>query len=177
MAQDEYEDCLEMARSLLGANETPNGLWEANEQVNRALRMRPEEAEAWVLKAQVLSSLEDEVAALAAADAALRIQPKSAEAQYMRGALLYDMELYEEAQKALDKSLRLVGTDDDWLLEEIYFEKAAALDALDRSDEAMAVFEEGLRRCPDSELLKTGLEPLRRERVRRTFRVLPGGRA
>ena len=176
MTQDEYEDCLEMARSLLGGGESPSELWEANERINRALKMRPEEAEAWVIKAQVLSSLEDEVAGLAAANEALRIAPKSAEAQYMRGALLYDMELYDDALPALDKALQLVLLSDDWLLEEIYYEKAAVLDALDRSDEAVAIFEEGLGRCPDSELLRSGLAPLRRERVRRTFRVIPGGR-
>lgn len=176
MSQDDYDDLLEMARSLLGSSESPSELWEANERVNSAIKLRPEEAEGWVLKAQVLSSLDDEVAALAAANEGLRLAPKSAEAQYMRGALLYDMELYEESIRALDKTLKLMQDGDEWLLEEIFYEKAAALDALDRSDEAMAVFEEGLRRCPDSELLKTGLEPLRRERVRRTFRVIPGGR-
>ena len=176
MSQDDYEDSLEMARSLLGSGESPSELWEANERVNRALRLRPEEPEAWVLKSQVLSSLEDEVAALAAANEALRLAPKSAEAMYMRGALLYDMEIYEEAIRVLDKALRLVETGDEWLLEEIYYEKGAALDALDRSDEAVAVFEEGLKRCPESELLQTGLAPLRRERVRRTFRLIPGGR-
>jgi hypothetical protein len=40
----------------------------------------------------------------------------------------------------------------------------------------MATFETGLKRCPESSLLKAGLEPLRRERMRRAFKVIPGGR-
>lgn len=176
MSNDEFEDCLEIARSLLGASESPSELWEANERVNRALRIRPDEPEAWLLKAQILSSLDDEVAALAAVEQAVRRAPNSAEAQYLRGALFYDMEVYDEALRTLDKALKLASEDEAWLLEEIYFEKAAVLDALDRTDDAMKTFEEGLERCPGSELLQSGLEPLRRERVRRTFRVLPGGR-
>jgi hypothetical protein len=40
----------------------------------------------------------------------------------------------------------------------------------------MSTFEIGLKRCPESALLKAGIEPLRRERVRRSFQVIPGGR-
>ena len=70
-----------------------------------------------------------------------------------------------------------MGADDDWLLEDLYYEKAAILDALDRAEDAMATFETGLKRCPDSTLLKAGIEPLRRERTRRNFKLIPGGRA
>ena len=49
------------------------------------------------------------------------------------------------------------------------------LDAIGRQDEALATFEAGLKRCPESTILKAGLEPLRRERIRSTFKVIPGG--
>ena len=65
--------------------------------------------------------------------------------------------------------------EDDWLLEDLYCEKAMILDAIGRQDEAMATFEAGLKRCPESTILKAGLEPLRRERIRSTFKVIPGG--
>lgn len=176
MRDDEFDDCMEMARSLLGGYEGAGDLWEANEHVNRALRARPSEPEAWILKSQILSSLDDDLAAMAAAEMAVRRAPRSAEAHYVRAAVLADLERYHEGLKAVERAFRHLRPEDDWLTEDLYYEKAAILDALDRADEAMATFESGLKRCPDSTLLKAGLEPLRRERVRRTFKVIPGGR-
>jgi len=173
---DEFEDSLEMARALLGGNEGASDLWEANEYVNRALRLRPADAEAWMLKCQIMSALEDDPAALASAEMALRRAPRAAEAHYWRAAVLADMERYTEALKAIERAFRYLGKDDDWLLEDLYYEKAAVQGAIGRADEAVATYEAGLKRCPDSQILKAGLEPLRRERTRRMFKVLPGGR-
>jgi len=173
---DDFDDSLEMARALLGGNEDAGDLWEANEYVNRALRLRPAEPDAWILKSQILSSLEDDLAALAAVEMAVRRAPRGAEAHYVRGAVLADMERYADALKAIERAFRHLGPDDEWLLEDLYYEKASILDAIGRADEAMATFEAGLRRCPESTLLRSGIEPLRRERVRRSFRVIPGGR-
>jgi tetratricopeptide (TPR) repeat protein len=102
--------------------------------------------------------------------------PRSAEAHYVRAAVLADLERYAEALKAVERAFRHMGAEDDWLLEDLYYEKAAILDALDRAEEAMATFEAGLKRCPESSLLKAGLEPRRRERMSRAFKVIPGGR-
>jgi tetratricopeptide (TPR) repeat protein len=176
MVQDEFDDCMEMARTLLGGYEGAGDLWEANEYVNRALRLRPTEPDAWILKSHILSSLDDDPAALAASEMAVRRAPRAAEAHYVRAAVLADMERYHDGLKAVERAFRHSGPDDDWLLEDLYYEKAAILDALDRADEAMATFETGLKRCPESSLLKAGLEPLRRERMRRAFKVIPGGR-
>lgn len=170
-----FEDYLEMARSLLGGYESTGDLWEASEYVNIALLMRPQDPGAWILKSQILSSLEDDPAALAAAEMALRRAPRSAEAHYVRAAVLADMQRYEEALQGIDKAFRSLGAGDEWLLEDLYYEKAAILDALDRADEAVATFKAGLQRCPESNLLQSGLEPLQRERVRRTFKVIDGG--
>jgi tetratricopeptide (TPR) repeat protein len=176
MRHDEFDDCMEMARALLGGYEGAGDLWEANEYVNRALRIRHAEPEGWILKSQILSSLDDDPAALAAAEMAVRRAPRSAEAHYVRAAVLADLERYPDALRAVERAFRCMSADDDWLLEDLYYEKAAILDALDRADEAMATFEMGLKRCPESSLLKAGLEPLRRERMRRAFKVIPGGR-
>jgi tetratricopeptide (TPR) repeat protein len=172
---DEYEDSLEMARALLGGNEGASDLWEANDYVNRALRQRPADPEAWMLKCQILSALEDDPAALAAAEMALRRAPRSAEAHYWRAAVLADMERYAEALKSIERAFRSLGDDDEWLLEDLYYEKGTVLDAIGRQDEALAVYEAGLKRCPDSQILKAGLEPLRKERIRRHLKVLQGG--
>ncbi|MCC6746332.1 MAG: hypothetical protein IT371_01655 [Deltaproteobacteria bacterium] len=175
MSCEEFDDYVEMARALLGGHESAGDLWEANDYVNMALRLRPTDPAAWILKSQIMSSLEDDPAALAAAEMAVRRAPRSAEALYVRSAVLADMERYAEALQGLERAFRVVHREDEWLLEDLYYEKAAILDALDRADDAVAAFEAGLRRCPDSPLLKAGLEPLRRERMRRAFRVIDGG--
>jgi tetratricopeptide (TPR) repeat protein len=173
--QREYEDCLDMARSLLGGFDGAGDLWEANEHINHALQLRPTEPEAWILKSQILSSLEDDAAAFAAAEMAVRRAPRCSEAHYVRAAVLADMERYAEALKSIERAFRCLVPDDDWLVEDLYYEKASVLDAIGRQDEAVATFEAGLKRCPESSILRAGLEPLRRERVRKTFRVIPGG--
>jgi tetratricopeptide (TPR) repeat protein len=174
---DEFEDLLELARERLTGQEGSSDLWEANDAVNRALGIRPGCSEAWLVKCQILSSLEDDAASLACAEMALRRAPRSAEAQYWRAAVLADLERYHEALKSIERAFRCLGEDDDWLLEDLFYEKAAVLDAIGRQDEALAVFEAGLKRCPESQILRAGLEPLKRERVRKTFKLLPGGRA
>src|SRR5688572_15154069 len=174
---DEFEDSLEMARALLGGNESASDLWEANDFVNRALRLRPADPEAWMLKCQIMSALEDDAAALAAAEMALRRAPRLAEAHYWRAAVLADMERYPEALKSLERAFRYLGSEDDWLLEDLFYEKGAVLDAIGRQDEALAVYEAGLKRGPDSQILKAGMEPIRRARMRRSLKVLRGGLA
>lgn len=173
--EDEFEDVLETARALLGGNDDASDLWEANDLVNRALRIRPSEPEAWILKCQILSALDDDTAALAAVEMAIRREPKLAEAHYWRTAVLSDLERYDEALKSVERAFRYLGPEDDWLTEDLFCEKAMILDAIGRQDEALAVYEDGLRRCPESAILKAGLAPLRRERVRASFKVIPGG--
>jgi tetratricopeptide (TPR) repeat protein len=174
--QDEFDELLESARALLGAQEGASDLWEANDALNRALRLRVGDVEAWLLKGQVMSALEDDASALGCVEMALRRAPRSAEAMYWRAAVLADMTRYPEALQALERAFRYLVEGEEWLLEDLYYEKAAVLDAIGRKDEAVAVFEQGLSRCPDSQILKAGLEPLKREKVRKQFKVLPGGR-
>jgi tetratricopeptide (TPR) repeat protein len=175
--QDEFEELLENARSLLGANEGATDLWEANDLIARALRLRVGDSEAWLLKCQIMSGLEDDAAALACVEMSLRRAPRSAESMYWRAAVLADLERYHEALQAIERAFRCLVPGEEWLLEDLFYEKAAVLDAIGRKDEAVAVFEAGLSRCPDSQLLRSGLEPLKRERARKRFKVLPGGRA
>jgi tetratricopeptide (TPR) repeat protein len=174
--ESDFEDALEMSRALLGGNEDPADLWEANDLVNRALRLRPSDAEAWILKSQILSALEDDVAALAAIEMAILRDGERAEAHYWRAAILADLERYDDALETLERAFTHAGPDDDWLLEDMFFEKASALDATGRTDEALATFEQGLESCPNSAILTAGLAPLRRERTRASFKVLQGGR-
>jgi tetratricopeptide (TPR) repeat protein len=173
--ENEFEDSLEMARALLGSNEDSGDLWEASELVNRALGIRPADPDAWILKCQILSALDDDFAALAAIEMAVRRAPRASEAHYWRSAVLADLERYDDALRAIERAFRHLSPDDDWLVEDLYYEKAVILDAIGRREAALATYEAGLARCPESAILKAGLEPLRRERVRSTFKVIPGG--
>jgi len=173
--ENDFEDVLEMARALLGGNEDPADLWEANDLVSLALRMRPVDPEAWLLKGQVLSALDDDSAALAAVEMALRRAPKSAEVHYWRAAVLSDLERYSDALRSIDRAFRHLVPDDDWLIEDLYCEKAMILDAAGRLDEAVRTYESGLERCPESSLLRAAVEPLRRDSLRARLKVIPGG--
>lgn len=173
--ESEFDDVLEMARALLGGSEDPADLWEANDLVGRALRIRPDDPEAWILKGQILSALDDDTAALAAVEMATRRAPDMAEARYWLAAVLADLERYEEALAEVEKAFSKLGEADDWLVEDLYCEKGMILDTLGRRDEALAAYEEGLLQCPDSTLLRSGIEPLRRERIRASFKVIQGG--
>ncbi|MFH0900218.1 MAG: hypothetical protein V2A73_06285 [Pseudomonadota bacterium] len=174
--RDSYDDAMELARALLGGSESIDDIAEANDFANRALRLRPGDCEAWLLKAQTLSALQDDGSALACAEMALRRAPQSAEGHYWRTAILGDMERFADALKSADRALQCITEKDEWLLEDLYHEKGTILSALGRREEALAVLEEGLKRCPESRLLRAGLEPLQRDRIRKTLRVLPGGR-
>lgn len=174
-SQMEFEEALDMARSLLGRDSDSTDALEANSLVSRALALRPESSSAWVLKGQVLSSMGDDTAALGAIEMAIRYASKAAEAHYWRAAILCDLGRLDEALQAIDRCFRFIKTDDDWLLEDLYCEKAMILDATGRNEEAVATYEAGLKRCPRSSLLHDGLAPLRRATMKSNFKVLRGG--
>lgn len=173
--EDEFDGCLEMARSLIAKSDSVTDAWEANQHVNRALALRPADTDAWVLKAQILGLLGDDVAALAAAEMAVRRAPRASAGHHVRATALATLGRYREALRAIERALDCAGGEDDWILEELFLEKSAIQGALGRCDEALATLEAGLVRCPSSILLRAGMAPLHRERVRRSFRVLPGG--
>jgi len=173
--ENDFEDVLEMARALLGGNEDPTDILEANDLVSRALRMRPGDPEAWTLKAQILSALDDDTAALAAIEMALRRDPKSSEVHYWRGAILADLDRLGDALRAIDRAFRHLSSEEEWLLEDLYCEKAMILDACGRRSDAMKTYEAGLSRCPDSLVLRKAIEPLRRDTVRARLKLIPGG--
>ena len=83
---------------------------EANEFVNRALVILPDNAEAWLLKAQILSTLGDDFAALAAVEVVLHKQPGLAEAHYWRAAMLADLDRHQEALEAVNQAFNLLET-------------------------------------------------------------------
>lgn len=171
-----YEDTLGVARELLGSTEDPGQLWEANELVNRALTLKPRDADPWLLKAQVQCALGDTIASLACIQSALRIAPRMAEAHYWHAVILTDLDRFDEALRAVAGAFRNLGNEDQWLTEELYYEKALILDSVGRQDAARTTLESGLERFPDSVILQAGAESLSRRQVRASLTVIDGGR-
>ena len=172
--ESELERLLDQARELLGAGDD-SLLVEANTTVNQALQLDGDSVEAWLLKCQVASATGDDHAALAAVEMALHRAPHRAEALYWRGAVLGDLGRHREALRSIEAALRVLGTQEHWLLEDLFYEKVTILDALGLHDAAVAACEAGLDRCPGSPLLRAALAPAERARVRSSLKVLRGG--
>ncbi len=170
----EFDRLLDRARDLLGASDDAF-LGDANTAINQALLLRPDSVDGWLLKCQVLSATGDDVAAFASAEMAVARDPGRAECLYWRGAVLGDLGHHTEALRAIEDALSLVTDDDTWLLEDLYYEKVAVLEALGLPDAAVTACEEGLAHCPGSPLLRAALVPAERARVRSSLKVLRGG--
>ena len=194
----ELERLLDQAREMLGAGDDAM-LADANTSVNQALQLHPDSIEAWLLKCQVASAAGDDLAALAAVEMALHRVPRPsvlwlaqspgpgrAETFYWHGAVLGDLGRHREALGSIEAALRVLTDDDQWLVEDLFFEKVTILDALGLRDAAVAARSAGLERCPGSALLRAALGPnlgtelgavdkLHRERVRSSLKVLRGG--
>ncbi|MDB4959700.1 MAG: hypothetical protein JWO36_7269 [Myxococcales bacterium] len=181
----ELERLLEQAREMLGAGDDAV-LADANTTVNQALQLSPDSVEGWLLKCQVASAAGDDLAALAAVEMALRREPERGEALYWHGAVLGDLCRHREALRSIECALRVLTDDEQWLVEDLFYEKVTILDALGLHDAAVAACSAGLDHCPGSALLRAALGPLssetdlgadkiHRERVRSSLKVLRGG--
>ena len=170
----EFDRLLDRARELLGAGDDAL-LVEANGAINQALTLRPDSIDGWLVKCQVASAAGDDLAALAAAEMAHARAPTRADTLYWRGAVLGDLGRHREALHAIEDALHALAPGDRWLLEDLFYEKAALLEALGLHDAAVAACEAGLARCPGSALLRAALAPAQRARVRSSLVVLRGG--
>ncbi|HLL23039.1 MAG TPA: tetratricopeptide repeat protein [Kofleriaceae bacterium] len=170
----EFDRLLDRARELLGAGD--DSLLElANTAVNQALTLAPESVDAWLVKCQVASAAGDDIAALAACEMAVTRAPDRAETLYWRAAVLGDLGRHHEAVRAIEAAFRTIDDDDQWMLEDLYYEKAMLLEALGLHEAAIETCESGLVQCPGSALLRAALVPAERARVRSSFKVLRGG--
>lgn len=170
----ELERLLDQARELLGAGDD-TVLFDANAAVNHALQLHPDSVEGWLLKCQVASATGDDLAALAAIEMALHRAPHRAEGLYWRGAVLGDLGRHREALRSIEAAFRVLTHDDQWLVEDLFYEKVTILDALGLHDAAVDACAAGLDRCPGSPLLRAALVPAERARVRSSLKVLRGG--
>jgi tetratricopeptide (TPR) repeat protein len=172
----EFDRLLDQARELLGAGDDAL-LADANLAVNHALTLRPDSVDGWLVKCQVASAAGDDIAALAAAEMALVRAPHRAETLYWRGAVLGDLGRHREALRAIEAALCVITADDQWMLEDLHYEKAMILEALGLHEAAISACEAGLASCPGSALLRAAIVPAERARVRSSLKVLRGGQA
>lgn len=170
----EFDRLIDQARELLGAGDDDH-LALANQAVNQALVLRPESVDGWLLKCQIASAGGDDISALAAAEMAYTRAPARTECQYWRGAVLGDLGRFREALRAIEAAFHGIALDDEWLLEDLFYEKVMILEALGMPEAAVATCEAGLARCPGSALLRAELAPAERARVRSSLKVLRGG--
>ncbi len=173
--ESEFDRLLDRARELLGAGDDAL-LVEANVSINQALTLRPDSVDGWLVKCQVASATSDDIAAFAAAEMAYTRAPNRAETLYWRGAVLGDLGRHRESLRSIEAAFRAITSDDHWMLEDLYYEKAMILEALGLHDAAVATCEAGLSRCPGSALLRAALIPAERARVRSSLKLLRGGR-
>ncbi|MBS1119419.1 MAG: hypothetical protein H6Q90_1647 [Deltaproteobacteria bacterium] len=173
--ESEFDRLLDRARELLGAGDDAR-LVDANLAINQALTLRPESVDGWLVKCQVASATNDDIAALAAAEMAHGRAPSRVETLYWRGAVLGDLGRHRESLRSIEAAFRAITADDHWMLEDLYYEKAMILDALGLHEAAVVTCEAGLDRCPGSALLRAALIPAERARVRSSLKLLRGGR-
>ncbi|MDB4963419.1 MAG: hypothetical protein JWP01_3418 [Myxococcales bacterium] len=170
----EFDRLLDRARELLGAADDDQ-LGDANVAVNQALVLRPDSVDGWLIKCQVCSATGDDIAAFAAAEMAFARAPERAECLYWRGAVLGDLGRHGEALRAIESAFHAATDHDQWLLEDLFYEKVLVLEALGLPQAAVATCEAGLVQCPGSALLRAALVPAERARVRSGLKVLRGG--
>lgn len=170
----EYDRLLERARELLGAADDAQ-LIDAATAVNQALVLRPDSVDGWLIKCQVCSATGDDIAALAAAEMAYMRAPERPDCLYWRGAVLGDLGRHAEALRAIEGAFFVSTDSDQWLLEDLFYEKVIILEALGLPEAAVATCEDGLVQCPGSPLLRAALVPAERARVRSSLKVLRGG--
>ncbi len=111
---------------------------------DRAIRIRPDFADAYVNRAMVLTDLKRLDEALASYDKAIRVRPDYAAAHNNRGIVLASLGRLDEALACFDEAIRLKLDH-----AAVHYNRANALKGLNRLDEALAGYEEAIRIQPD----------------------------
>lgn len=110
------------------------------EACNRAIRIDPNDADAWNNKGVALKKQAKYDEAIEAYDEAVRIDPKFAIAWNNKGLVLYYQSKYDEAIKAYDEAIRI-----DPKLTMAWYNKCVALKQLGKYDEAIRAYDEATR--------------------------------
>jgi tetratricopeptide (TPR) repeat protein len=111
----------------------------------KAVKIRPDYAEAWNGQGKVLYELKEYKAALTAYDRAIQLQPDYLEAWVGRGFVLKNLQRYPEAIAAFDKALQL-----DSQSSEVWNAKGEVYSSLQQYDEAITAYDQAINLQKDN---------------------------
>jgi len=116
----------------------------AVELYEKAIELKPDDADAWTNKGVTLRKLNRHEEALKAHEKAIELKPDLADAWYNKGVTLDDLNRYEEALKAYDKAIELKPDDAD-----AWTNKGVTLGKLNRYEETLKAHEKAIELKPD----------------------------
>ncbi len=111
----------------------------AIETYDKAIKLKPDLAEAYNNKAVALRNLRKYDEAVKAYDKAIELEPDYADAYYNKGIALVNLEKYDEAVKAYDKAIELKP---DYAV--AYNNKGTALGKLEKYEEAIKAYDKAI---------------------------------
>ena len=117
----------------------------ALEYIEKAIAIKPDDADLHDLKALILHNADRFEEALKERDEAVRIAPDNAEYHFNRGLTLDWLERYEEALKEKDEAVRLAPYNAEY-----HDSRGTTLDWLERHEEALKEKDEAVRLAPDN---------------------------
>jgi tetratricopeptide (TPR) repeat protein len=123
----------------------------AIENYDKAIKIKPDYAAAWLNKGASLGKLDRREEAIKCYDKALEINPDYTLAWHGKGASLANLDRREEAIKCYDKALEI---NPDYNL--AWYGKGASLANLDRREEAIKCYDKALEINPDYDLVWVG---------------------
>lgn len=172
---DFFSDLIDETKTLIGTFEDPANILKANDSINRALKISPKNPDAWALKSQIHSALEDDFSAYAAIQEALYHSPNRSDLLYIKAAILGDLDFFNEAEDIINLAFSRTSKE-DLIREDLFYEKALLLGAQGKNDESSQTIKQGLDEFPDSELLKSQIRSNIENSDRPRFRLIKGGR-
>jgi Flp pilus assembly protein TadD len=113
--------------------------------VTKAVKLKPDFAEAWYNKGVALGELGKLEEALACYDKAIRLKPDDAEAWNNKGAALGELGKLEEAITCFDEAIKLKPDN-----AEVWYNKGVVLGELGKLEEALDCYDEAIKLKPDN---------------------------
>jgi tetratricopeptide (TPR) repeat protein len=153
-------DALEKAGQTLTADDYLNRATEsfyderyedALRDIEKAIRLQPDDARVWYNKGVVLAELGRYMEALNANEKALHLKPNDFEALHNKGAVLERLERYGEALAVYDDALHLNPE-----IADTWFNKGVALGKMGRQEEALLAYEKAVSLKSDHDLAMVG---------------------
>jgi tetratricopeptide (TPR) repeat protein len=114
------------------------------QQIDRALKIKPDEGDAWLIRGFVIGNLGRYEEAVASFDQALKIKPEEVGAWINRSVALGNLGRHEESLAGLNRALAIKSDN-----AAAWFNHGIALESLGRHEEALASFDHALTIAPN----------------------------